>query len=408
MTVLARYSAVLRGHGTAVPLVASVVGRLGLGMTGFALLLLVRETSGSYAAAGAVAGTYALSFGALGPYRARSADRGGPIRVLLFTAVLHPLALIALVATASAGAPVWALLPSAVLGGATVPPHGPVMRNLWRKIVSGPALATAYSLESVAVELCFAIGPLLTALLASAVSPVAAVLVAAVMATVGALWMAGTPAVRDVQPHPAAGGGGRGGPLRSPAVRALLLTVAGVGVGFGAIEVSLPAFVEDLGGRPATGGLLLSVWAVGSIVGGLVYGGAQLSAPPRRQLPVLVAALALSSALPLLADGLVGMSALMFVYGLTIAPFSACSSVLLSEAAPAGTTTEAFAWSSSMIFGGAAIGSALAGVLVERSGPTAGLLVTAGAGLVATVATVSGLLRMRPAPAPAVDVGGRD
>jgi MFS family permease len=145
--------------------------------------------------------------------------------------------------------------------------------------------------------------------------------------------------------------GVRTGPLRSPAVRALLVTVAGVGIGFGAIEVALPAFVEDLGQRPASGGVLLAVWAVGSVVGGLVYGGAQPSAAPRRQLPVLVAALALGSALPLLADGLVGMAALLFVYGLTIAPFSACNSVLLGEAAPPGTTTEAFAWSSSMIFG---------------------------------------------------------
>ena len=401
MTVLARYSAVLRGHGTAVPLAASVVGRLGLGMTGFALLLLVRETSGSYAAAGLVAGTYALSFGALGPYRARSADRRGPIRVLLLTAVLHPVAVASLVAIALAGAPVWALLPSAVLGGATVPPHGPVMRALWGRLVTGPSLATAYSLESVAVELCFVVGPLLTALLASTVSPVAAVLTAGVMATVGAVWLTLTPAVRAVQPHPVADSGVRTGPLRSPAVRALLITVAGVGIGFGAIEVALPAFVEELGQRPASGGVLLAVWAVGSVVGGLVYGGAQPTAAPRRQLPVLVAALALGSALPLLAGGVVGMAALLFVYGLTIAPFSACNSVLLGEAAPPGTTTEAFAWSSSMIFGGAALGSALAGVLVERYGPTAGLLVTAGAGVLATVAAVSGLLRMRPVP----DVG---
>jgi len=397
VTVLEKYAAVLRGSGTAVPLLASVVGRLGLGMTGFALLLLVRDATGSYAAAGLVAGTYALSFGALGPSRARAADRRGPIRVLLLTAVLHPLALIAIVVTASAGAPVWALLVPTVLGGATVPPHGPVMRALWGTVVSGPALATAYSLEAVAVELCFALGPLLTALLVSTVSPAAAVLAAAVMATVGAVWLTATTAVRAVRPHPSAGSGGRAGPLSSPAVRALLLTVAGVGVGFGATEVTLPAFVEELGRRPSLGGVLLSVWAVGSMVGGLTYGAAQLSAPPRRQLPVLVAALALASALPLLADGLVGMAALMFVYGLTIAPFSACNSVLLGKAAPAGTTTEAFAWSSSMIFGGAAFGSALAGVLVERSGSSAGLLVTAGAGVLATAAAVSGLLRMRPA-----------
>ena len=69
--------------------------------------------------------------------------------------------------------------------------------------------------------------------------------------------------------------------------------------------------------------------------------------------------------------------------------------MLLGEAAPPGTTTEAFAWSSSMIFGGAALGSAVAGVLVERSGPGAGLAVATLAGLLALGAAVSGLARLR-------------
>jgi len=393
--VLARYSAVLRGQGTAVPLLASVVGRLSLGMTGFGLLLLVRETTGSYASAGLVAGTYALSFGVFGPSRARAADRKGPVRALLVTAVLYPLALSLLVVLAAAGAPTWALLVPAALGGAAVPPHGPVMRALWGQLLEGPARATAYSLESVVVELCFVLGPLLTALLASTVHPGAAVLVASALGLAGALWLASTPAVRAVRPHAAAGTGSRAGPLRSAAVRALLLTVAGIGLGFGAIEVALPAYVETRGGQPAQAGVLLAVWSVGSIVGGLVYGGLHLTTPHRRQLPVLVGALAVGSALPLLADGPVAMGLALFLYGLTIAPFSACNSVLLGEAAPAGTTTEAFAWNSSMIFGGAAVGSAVAGVLVERSGAVAALAVTAAAGLLALAASVSGLLRLR-------------
>jgi MFS family permease len=89
------------------------------------------------------------------------------------------------------------------------------------------------------------------------------------------------------------------------------------------------------------------------------------------------------------------MSVALFLYGLTIAPFSACNSVLLGEAAPPGTTTEAFAWNSSMIFGGAALGSGVAGVLVEQSGAFAALAVTAAAGLLALVASVAGLLRLR-------------
>ena len=103
--------------------------------------------------------------------------------------------------------------------------------------------------------------------------------------------------------------------------------------------------------------------------------------------------MAVGTALPLLAGGPVWMGAALFSYGLTIAPFSACNSVLLGQAAPTGTTTEAFAWSGSMIFGGAALGSGLAGVLVEQSGPCAGLAVT-------TVAGALTLLAARlPAPA---------
>jgi MFS family permease len=394
VTVFTRYAAVLRGHGTAVPLVASIIGRLSLGMTGLALLLLVRDTTGSYASAGLVAAAYALAFGVFGPSRARAADRSGPVRALLLTAAVHPLALIALVALAASEVSTWALVPPAILGGATVPPHGPVMRALWGSLLDGPQRVTAYSLESVVVELCFVLGPLLTALLAATVDPGAAVLAASALALVGALWMAATPAVRAVVPHETATGS-RFGPLASPAVRALLLTVAGIGAGFGAIEVSLPAYVEGQGARPAAAGILLAIWSVGSIVGGLVYGGLHLKAPHRRQLPVLVAALAVGTVLPLLATGAVGMGLALFVYGLAIAPFSACNSVLLGEAAPRGTTTEAFAWNSSMIFGGAAFGSALAGVLVERSGPYAGLAVTAGAGGLALVAAVSGVLRLR-------------
>lgn len=397
MTVLDRYAGVLRGRGTAVPMLASVVGRLSLGMTGLALLLLVRDTTGSYASAGLVSAAYALAFGAFAPARARAADRRGPVRALLLTAAVHPLMLGLLVALAVTGAPTWALLAPAVLGGATIPPHGPVMRALWGSLLAGPLRATAYSLESVVVELCFVLGPLLTALLAAAVAPGAAVLAAAGLALTGAAWMAATPAVRAVVPHPAPVGS-RLGPLASPAVRALLLTVAGIGAGFGAIEVALPAYVEGEGAQPAAAGVLLAVWSLGSIVGGLVYGGLHLRTPHRRQLPVLVAALAVGTTLPLLATGPLVMGAALFGYGLAIAPFSACNSVLLGEAAPRGTTTEAFAWNSSMIFGGAAVGSALAGGLVERIGPYAGLLVTAGAGVLALAAAVSGVLRLRGFP----------
>lgn len=388
MSVFARYGAVLRGHGTAVPLVASIVGRLSLGTTSLALLLLVRDTTGSYAAAGLVSGTYALSFGLLGPVLARLADRTGPVRVLWLTAAAHPLLLVSVVLAARSGLPLPAVLAPAVLAGGTVPPLGPVMRALWGTVLTGPSLATAYSLESVVVELCFVLGPLLVATLTVLLGPEAPVLAAAALAGVGALWMSLTTRVRAVLPH-AERHGSRFGPLSSSLVRALLLTVLAVGATFGAVEVAVPAFAEAQGGRAASGGVLLAVWSLGSVVGGLVYGGLHLRTPHRSQLPVLVTALAVGTALPLLATGTLSMGVALFAYGLAVAPFMACNAVLLGSAAPAGTVTEAFAWNSSMIFGGAALASGLSGVLVERSGVTAALVVPAAAGLLALLASAA-------------------
>ncbi len=88
------------------------------------------------------------------------------------------------------------------------------------------------------------------------------------------------------------------------------------------------------------------------------------------------------------------MSAALFAYGLAIAPFSACNSVLLGGSAPPGTVTEAFAWNSSMMFGGAALGAAVAGLLVEGSGVAPALGVTAATGVAALLLCLRAVRRL--------------
>ena len=393
MPLLEPYATLLRGTGAAAPLAASLVGRLALGTTGLAVLLTVRDSTGSYAAAGLVGAAYALSFAAFAPVRARRADRHGPRGVVLACGLLHPAVLLALVLLAAGGAGAALLAAAAVLAGATVPPLGGVMRALWGTLAGGDALTTAYSLESVVVEACFVGGPLLVAGLSALAGPSAAVLAAGLLVLVGSCWLVSTPALRAVVPHAPPPGVRRARPLSSPAVRALLGAVAGVGAGFGAIEVALPAFVEAHAGRPSTAGVLLAVWSAGSILGGLVYGAVRLAVPHGRQLPWIVAALAAGTALPLLAGSPLVMGAVLVPYGFTIAPFSTCNSVLLGRAAPAGTTTEAFAWSGSMIFGGAALGNAGAGWLVEHSGSRAALALVAVTGVLALLSALGGRVR---------------
>ena len=277
MIPLGRYGTVLRGTGAAGPLAASVIGRLPLGMTGLAVLLLVRDATGSYAAAGAVSAAYALAFAVVSPARARTADRRGPVRILLLMGVLHPLVLLGMVLLADAGAGVAPLALAAVLAGSTVPPLGAVLRAMWPRLVPASALPTAYALESVVVELCFVGGPLLVAGLTAASGPSAAVLAAGALTLLGTVLLVRTPVIRGITP--VASTPQLLGPLVSAPVRGLLLGVLAVGAGFGALEVALPAFVEGVGRRPGTAGVLLAVWSVGSIVGGLTYGAVHLATP---------------------------------------------------------------------------------------------------------------------------------
>ena len=396
MSVFRRYADVLAPDGAAAALTASVVGRVSLGTTGLAVLLLARHTTGSYAVAGAVSASYAVSLALAAPGRARAADRSGPVRVLVVCGVLNAAALCGFVVLAATGSGGVLLCLGAVVAGLTVPPVGAVMRALWGELASGPALTSAYSLESVVVELCFVLGPLLVAGLTAVSGPSLPVLASAALSGTGSLWLAGVPRLREVRPHegrPVR----RAGPLVSAAVRSLLLTVLWIGAGFGAIEVAVPAFAEQHGSRPGTGGVLLAVWSFGSILGGLAYGARQPRAQPHRQLPILVALLTVGTLLPLLAGSIVALGVCLVAYGSTVAPFSTCNSVLLGRSAPAGTTTEAFAWNGSMIFGGAAAGSAVAGLLVEAYGATAGLAVTAGAGLLTLGCSVAGLPALRRA-----------
>ena len=394
MKVFSRYAEVLRPPGAASALAASVFGRLALGMNGLALLILVRSTTGSYASAGLISASYAVAFAVGAPSRARRADQRGPAPVLRLCGIAHPLAFALLLVLAEQRAPLVVVGLAAVLVGLSVPPLGSVMRALWGQLLGPEQLPTAYSLESVVIEACFVVGPLVVAGLATLVDPAAGAAVSALVAATGALALSVNQGVLRVVPHtdrPTS----LAGPLVSPVVRACLLNVLWIGTGFGTIEVGVLAFVDEQGAARATAGMVLAVWSLGSILGGLVYGGLHLRRTAARQLPLLVAAVGVGAFLPVLSSGILALALLLVLSGSTIAPFSACNSVLLGSAAPPGTVTEAFAWNGSMIFGGAAAGTAVAGLLVDAFGARAAFLATAVTGLLTIASSFAGLTSLR-------------
>ena len=87
---LARYRALFQVPHVKRLVLSGLLARLPMGMVGLALLLLVRENGGSYAAAGAVSGAYFIATAIGAPIAGRLVDRRGQARILLRRAVTFP------------------------------------------------------------------------------------------------------------------------------------------------------------------------------------------------------------------------------------------------------------------------------------------------------------------------------
>lgn len=363
-----RYAAVLREPHVAALLAATVIARFPVGINALALVLYLKAERGSFAVAGAVAGALAAGSGVGAPVQGRLVDAFGARRVLIPLGVLHAAALGAIVAGAEAGLSGVVLALGAVVAGLAIPPTSSVLRSMWPSLLRDrpDLIQAAYALDSVMIELLFVAGPLLTAAVATVLSPAAALGVSAASVIAGTVAFTALPPTRALRPDRGRPAAGLLGALGSPGVRTLVLTSLPAGIGIGICEVALPAF-GDASGSAATGGLLLAVWSVGSAAGGLAYG-ALANRPPLDRVHLAVAALLPLGLLPMAAATSVGVMALLVIpAGLFIAPLLATRNELIGWVAPEGARTEAYTWPLTAFVAGIAIGSALAGVIVEAA-----------------------------------------
>ncbi|MDT0395351.1 MULTISPECIES: MFS transporter [Streptomyces] len=392
------YGRLLRTRGAWTFLLPGFAARQPFAMLTLSIVLLVRHTTGSYGAAGAVAAATGVSMALFAPYSGRLADRHGQRAVLVPGVLVHTAAGLALTALALTDAPLWALFAAAVPTGASVPQVGPMVRARWGVRLKGsPLLTTAAAFESVTDEFTFVVGPLLATALCTTVDPAAGLLTEAALTLVGGLLFAaqkGTqPAVgRDRHTrveHVSA--------LRVPGVRVLIVTFLGIGSVFGGMQVSLAAFTQSIG-EPGLNGVLYGVFAAGNMISGIVCGAIAWKTSPQRRLVIGYAALALTASALWTAHSALLLAALGLLVGMCIAPALITGYTLVESLVAPGARTEAFTWLTGAVALGQAAAVTVAGQLEDRLWGGAGFLVPMAGTVLALVTLLASRSRLAAHP----------
>ncbi len=378
---------------------ASIIARVPEAMLGIALVVHAQHMTGSFAAAGVVTGVYAIALGVGAPLLGGLVDRRGQTTVLLLSAGVAAAQLVTLGAL-PAGTPLAVLVALAAGIGFATPPVGACLRTQLPSLLPDSlSVRSAYAFEASVVELTWIAGPPLALGVGALWSTGAALAVGGLVLLGGTALFAAQPGSRGWRPAPA-GTRPRGGSLRSPAIRTLVMVLLAVGVVLGAVEVAVTAAAKTLESTTAAAPLL-ALWGAGSFAGGLLIarlgGGARTAAGLALVLGALTAGhLALIPA----AGSVPALGAVLLLAGAAIAPAEAAVFAMVDDTAPAGAVTEAFAWLATAEAVGGAIGAAVGGILVDRAGPTAAFAFAGGAGALAVLATTlrARTLSSRPAP----------
>jgi MFS family permease len=376
---------------------AGVIGRMPMSMFGLGTVLLVASVTGSYGEAGIVAAAGSVGYAVCAPQAARLADRFGQRQVLMPLAAFFAACTLALIGCAELRAPLWALLVTGGLAGASMPSLGSMVRARWSALLGdSPLLHTAFSLESVADETIFVIGPAVVTLLATEVYPAAGVGVAMVACVAGTLLFA---AQRRTEPPLARAVPRRSGGLALPAPG--LITLAPVyfcmGAMFATIDLSTVDFAQEHGHKPLAG-FILGAYALGSAVGGLCYGSRSWPGPVHRRFAITLCLVTVGTATFWAMPGLLVLAIVIFCSGLGISPTFISGFSLIDQQAPTGRRTEGMAWLTSAISVGVAAGSSIAGQVIDAAGARWGYVFAAGCGATAAAACLLGLRRLRVVP----------
>lgn len=385
------YRALFNAPGSRAFVLAGMVARMPISMTGIGLITMLSQLQGGYALAGSVAATFALATAFCAPQVSRMVDRFGQRRVLPISALIGGGALLLLLLCTRLQAPNWTLFVFAALAGC-MRSMSAMVRARWTELYRGqPQLQTAYALESVLDEVCFIVGPPLSVGLCVVVFPEAGPLAALLMLAIGVTaFVLQRSTEPPVHPHDA---DQPGSVVGSADIRLLMLLMGAMGTIVGVVDVVSVAFAQQQG-QPAAASIVLSVYAIGSCLAGLAFGALKFNVPLPRLFLYGGVATALTT-LPLLwAGNIFGLSLAVFVAGLSFAPTLIVAMGLVERIVPPAKLTEGLTWLITGLSIGVAIGAAGSGWLVDAFGARSGFWLSIAAGAVVLGSAVQSYRRL--------------
>lgn len=392
---MAGYRDLLRTPGVGRIIAAQLTARLPNGMTSLAFLLHVEHVTGSYGAAGLVLAAASVGQAVSGPVTSRWMGRWGMRRVLTLTMLVCASA-ITTMALIELPVPGYMLL--GLAAGLSSPPVQSAVRTIYPKMVNSRQLTPLFSLDASLQEIIWILAPVLITLVATQVGTVQGLLVIVVVLLGGGSWFILSPELGRVRIPRSKRRFGR--VLSRPAV--LLATVMGLLLigACAAVEVGVVATFGE-GGLEA--GLVLAVFSVGSLAGGLVSGAIPIG---RWAMARRMAILTVGLALTLFSLNVWWIGASLVVAGIGVAPALAVLFAMTTASVKFSDTAEAFGWVGTGQLIGAAAGSAVAGFLIDASGPQGAYWAAIGfaaAGVVVSVVFLTSFPDLRgrdPSPLP--------
>ncbi|HEX8768674.1 MAG TPA: MFS transporter [Jatrophihabitans sp.] len=397
--MLSRYRAAFSSPGALEFSAAGFLARITLAIYPIAIVLIISGRTHSYGYAGVVSGSYVVG-GAVGnPIAAVLVDKLGQHRVLPWFLVAHLLSTGMFGALITVHAPLWTLLPPAVLMGITMLNIGALVRARWSYIWPGdsPERSTGYSVESTLDEVIFVLGPLVATVLALHTHPLVTLGLALLVISVGTVWLA---ALRSTEPpvRPRAAGERHDFALRYRGMPLITWSMVFMGAVFGSAEVTMVAFCGQHGSR-ASAGWVVASFAGGSAVSALFYGGRHWHSTLLRRFVVSAVLFGVMPFLYFAATSIPVLAVCAGVIGLGIAPTLIGAFGLVDQIVPASSLTEGLTWIGTGLSVGYGLGAAVVGGIADRHGARFAFSLPVGCALASAVFALLLAARLR-APRP--------